>query len=400
MIEKADILVSEVISILSKYKIAGAYLVPTPTGMEKSIMDATAPIRNFLNENNIHSYDLQDKGIENKKTIEALFISKNEISPVKMSLYRPKTKSGDPRLWIYGLSNFAREYNLLVLFVSNGKLYILNASDAAVLASISDIRSPLGAIASKMSGVISNTANELLAMLRERAGNDFIPSVRNGDTGIGATLEDILGIKSNSRKTPDYKGIEIKASRQNPKKLISSNRVNLFSQVPNWKNSPMGKAIKVLNQYGYLKENRLQLYCTLDAIKKNSQGLMLNVDENSQLLKAIEKSDAGDKPLMFWALSTLKARLAEKHPESFWIKAETKVISGKEHFRYYKAVHTSQPILSNLDYLLADGTVTLDLTMSQKTESSVRDHGYLFKIWPEDFNSLFPTPLIHQISPY
>ena len=251
-----------------------------------------------------------------------------------------------------------------------------------------------------MSGVISNTANELLAMLRERAGNDFIPSVRNGDTGIGATLEDILGIKSNSRKTPDYKGIEIKASRQNPKKLISSNRVNLFSQVPNWKNSPMGKAIKVLNQYGYLKENRLQLYCTLDAIKKNSQGLMLNVDENSQLLKAIEKSDAGDKPLMFWALSTLKARLAEKHPESFWIKAETKVISGKEHFRYYKAVHTSQPILSNLDYLLADGTVTLDLTMSQKTESSVRDHGYLFKIWPEDFNSLFPTPLIHQISPY
>jgi len=398
MIDKSDTPVSDVISLLSNYNIAAAFLVPTPTGMEKSIMDATVPIRNFLEENKIHSYASQSKGVESKRTMEAFFIKENEISVVKISLYRPETKSGDPRIWIYGLSSLAVAYNLLVLFAAEQKLYIFNASNKDILMSISNSMTPLGKLASDLSHGISNTANELLYLIRERAGNDFIPSVRTGDTGIGATLEDLLGIKANSRKTPDYKGIEIKASRQDPKKITSSNRVNLFSQVPDWKNSPLDKAINVLKKYGYIKENRLQLYCTVDAIKTNSQNLMLTVDENAQLLKTIEKNALGERPVMFWALQKLKERLAEKHPESFWVKAETKIISGKEHFRYYKVVHTSKPILSNLDYLLADGTVTLDLTMSQKTESGVRDHGYLFKIWPEDFSCLFPTPLVHEIS--
>ena len=398
MICKSDIPVSDVISLLSKYKIAAAFLVPTPTGMEKSIMDATAPLRNFLNEKDIHSYDKQGRGTENKRTIEAYFIKENEVASVKVSLYRPETKSGDPRIWIYGLTNFAFAYNLLVLFVAHEKLYIFNASDHDVLTSISNKLSPLGKLASEVSGVISDTASDLLHMLRERAGSDFIPSIRSGDTGIGATLEDLLGIKSNSRKTPDYKGIEIKASRQDPKKTVSKNRVNLFSQVPDWEISPIDKAIKVLKKYGYVKDGRLQLYCTLDARKANSQNLMLSIDENAQLLKSIEKHDLLETPVMFWALSKLKERLAEKHPESFWIKAEAKIISGREYFRYYKVVHTTKPILSNLDYLLADGTVSLDLTMSQKSDIGVRDHGYLFKIWPEDLNSLFPTPLIHEIT--
>ena len=441
MIEKSDTSVSDVISIFTNYKIAAAFLVPTPTGMEKSIMDATAPIRNLLREENIHSYDLQSKGTSSKKIIEAFFIKEKEIITVKVSFYRPETKSGDPRIWIYGLNNFAKAYNLLALFVVNEKLYILNASnlgilatlanknlpletpatpkdvisrtiepkgvpiatkfnanDPLVLASSANKLSPIERLALETSGVISNTAIELLSLLRDRAGGDFIPSVRSGATGIGATLEDLLGIKSNSRKTPDYKGIEIKASRQDPQKTASSSRVNLFSQVPDWESSPFDKAIKVLKKYGYIKDGRLQLYCTLDARKANSQNLMLSVDENTQLLKSIEKNDLIESPVMLWALSKLKERLAEKHPESFWIKAETKIISGKEYFRYYKVVHTTKPILSNLDYLLADGTVTLDLTLSQKTDNAVRDHGYLFKIWPEDLNSLFPPPLIHEIS--
>lgn len=49
--------------------------------------------------------------------------------------------------------------------------------------------------------------------------------------------------------------------------------------------------------------------------------------------------------------------------------------------------------MANLDYLLADGTVSLDLTMSQKMEKTVRDRGYLFKIWPENLELVFPKPL-------
>lgn len=397
MIEKSDVPINDVISRLSNYKIAAAYLVPTPTGMEKSIMDATSPLRNFLRENGIHNYDAQPQGTDNKKLIDAQLIFKNQSEHVSISLYRPETKSGDPRLWIYGLGKHVKPFNLLALFVSEGSLYIFNASDKEVLDSIDDPASPLGKLASKLSGLISKTANELLAMLRERTGDKFIQSMRNGDTGIGATLETLLGIKSNSKKTPDYKGIELKSSRQDPRRSSAANRVNLFSQVPDWKASPVEKAINMLKQYGYVKDERLQLYCSLGAIKPNSQGLMLSFDENAQLLKAVEKLKDSDISLMVWAISKLKDRLEEKHPESFWVKAEAKVIDGKEHFRYYKVVHTAKPILSNLDYLLSDGTVSLDLTMSQKSINTVRDHGYIFKIWPENFNSLFPPHQTHNL---
>lgn len=397
MIEKADVPLNDVISLLSKYNIAASYLVPTPTGMDKSIMDATALLRSYLRENDIHNYDQQPQGTENKRIIEAKFIFEDRFESIKVSFYRPETKSGDPRIWIYGLTKYAKSFNLISLFVYQNTLYIFNASQKDVLESITNPSSPLGGIAYTLSQFISDTASELLAMLRARTGDRFIPSIRNSDSSIGDTLEQVLGIKANSSRAPDYKGIEIKSSRHDPRRTTAKNRVNLFSQVPDWQASPVGTAINMLNQYGYQVNGRMQLYCSLDAMKPNSQRLMLSVDENTQLLKTIEKLAASEKSLMIWVLSKLKDRLQEKHPESFWVKAETKIISGQEHFRYYKVIHTSKPIVSNLDYLLADGTVSLDLTMSQKTQKTVRDHGYIFKIWPEDFKSLFPPPLTHAI---
>ncbi len=36
---------------------------PTRTGLEKSILDATAPVRNFLRVRDIHDYELQGQEI-------------------------------------------------------------------------------------------------------------------------------------------------------------------------------------------------------------------------------------------------------------------------------------------------------------------------------------------------
>lgn len=397
MLAKADVSLSETISLLSGYKIRAAYIVPTATGMEKSIMDATAPVRDFLKENGLHDFDLQPQGTDHKVYLEAEILLPEMAVPTKVSLYRPESKQGDPRIWIYGLTKYARAFNLLVLFAFEGKLYIVNASDKVAMAAIKDPKTPFGRIAKIVSGAISEIAAELLGLLRDRTAGKFIESIRAGDTGIGATLEHLLGIKTNSKKTPDYKGIEIKASRHNPGQLNASNRVNLFSQVPDWGISPYNKAIDVLKNHGYVKDGRLQLYCSLDAIKPNSQDLILSVDEEAHLLKANKRVEDHNQALMIWTMDKLKERLEEKHPESFWVKAETDKSGPRERFRYYKVIHTVQPIASNLDYLLADGTVSLDLTMSQKSENAVRDHGYLFKIWPKDFKSLFPPPLEHDL---
>ena len=61
----------------------------------------------------------------------------------------------------------------------------------------------------------------------------WIESLRTGDTGVGYTLETKLGIKANSQKKPDFKGIEIKSFR----KRTTGALVTLFNQVPNWKES-------------------------------------------------------------------------------------------------------------------------------------------------------------------
>lgn len=398
MIAKSDTDISAVMGLLGKYNIIAAYIVPTATGMKKSIMDATAPIRQFLKENQIHDFDTQLQGESNKVLISATLILGNVVVPTRVSLYRPETKNGDPRIWIYSLGQYVVPHNLLALIAYEGHLYIVNASDNASLATIEDSQSPLGQIAARLSHTISAIAAELLEMLRERTGDKFIRSIRAGDTGIGATLEHVLGIRTNNMTTPDYKGIEIKASRQSPGRANAKNRVNLFSQVPDWESSPYKKAINLLRDVGYLNDDgRLQLYCSVDAIKPNSQGLVLTINDAKQLLEAIQIQGDEEKGLLVWQLSKLRDRLQEKHPESFWVKADTTMIDDHEHFKYYKVIHTVRPIVSNLDYLLGDGTVSLDLTMSEKGANGVRDHGYLFKMWPKDFSSLFPPPLEHDL---
>ena len=103
-----------------KNNILVGFLVPTKTGLEKSIMDATEEIRDLFSNNNIHNYDKQDKGTNYKVFIETTLIAKDEVIETKTSLYRPETKNGDPRIWIYNLKNYASPGDLLA-FVIKGK---------------------------------------------------------------------------------------------------------------------------------------------------------------------------------------------------------------------------------------------------------------------------------------
>jgi hypothetical protein len=79
------------------------YLFPTATGLGKSIIDATAPVRDFLRRNGIHDFDGQGRGSnESGVRLRAYLVLDDEIRPTIVSLYRPKAKpgrDGDPRIW-------------------------------------------------------------------------------------------------------------------------------------------------------------------------------------------------------------------------------------------------------------------------------------------------------------
>ena len=69
----------ETLRIFKNHNLSPAFLVPTQTGLEKSIMDATYSIRQFLNDSKIHNYENQKQGIENKVVKQAILIAKDFI---------------------------------------------------------------------------------------------------------------------------------------------------------------------------------------------------------------------------------------------------------------------------------------------------------------------------------
>lgn len=94
------------IQALTQHLVEMTYLELTETGLKKSIMDATVIVRQYLLDEGIHNYNNQGQGEEHKKIIKANIITDDSIIQTKASLYRPKTKMGDPRIWIYKLNKF------------------------------------------------------------------------------------------------------------------------------------------------------------------------------------------------------------------------------------------------------------------------------------------------------
>ena len=56
----------------------------------------------------IHDYEAQSQGPANKVVRPAFMLAGGDIMDVPVSLYRPVTKKGDPRLWFYEFKKFCR----------------------------------------------------------------------------------------------------------------------------------------------------------------------------------------------------------------------------------------------------------------------------------------------------
>ena len=77
---------------------------PTKVGLEKSILDATHSVRTQFELEAFHFFAQQGQGPENKKLKVAYFLGADETTKTSVSLYRPNTKNGDPRMWFKGLA--------------------------------------------------------------------------------------------------------------------------------------------------------------------------------------------------------------------------------------------------------------------------------------------------------
>jgi hypothetical protein len=394
VIANADYEINEAIIFLNQHSVEATFLVPTIVGLEKSIMDATAPVRDYLKSQNIHDFQEQGKGQANKVKVESFYITESSLVPTSASLYRPETKHGDPRIWFSKLNTYAKKNNLLAVISYEQKLYILNFSDRKITDSISQPGSPLQLLFKRIRSKNHLVADELLEKLRETAKKGWIKTVTPGDTGIGATLEHCLGIRINSSQQPDYKGIEIKARRV--RNIRTPTRSTLFAQVPNWEKSALKSSAQILDNYGYLKNGLFRLNCSVSAKSPNSQGLLLRVDADEDELHECFFKLGVMKDVAVWDFSLLRNRLLNKHNETFWVAGSSKIIDNIEHFLYNKVKYTRAPFASNFHTLCETGIIQVD-HLIKRDSHGVRERGPLFKISPNNLDLLFPKPLVFEL---
>lgn len=206
------------------------------------------------------------------------------------------------------------------------------------------------------------TLNEFAKAFTKLKAKGWVQSERRGPTGIGQTLEKLLGLSENNVASPDLGEIELKAHRVN-----SSSMVTLFTfNRKVWKMKPLD-AIK---KYGTPDEDgRLGLYFTMSRTP-NSTGLFLHIETESISVRHISGQTVAE-----WQLQILAERFVKKIPALIFVSAFSEMRGDIEWFKFDRAqllTGTSADIICS--QILA-GNVLFDLRLS--TQPSSRESGFL-----------------------
>lgn len=367
----------------------------TSTGYRKGILDATAPMREYFLEHGVHDYSKQLQGEGHKVPFPTYIYNENAHYKTSTSLYRPMTKKGDPRLWIYNIKAHCQPDDIIALISYDDNLHAINISSVDIQKALnSPLANPLNELLKNISSELGATARELFGLIQSLSG-EWRKSEILADTGIGRTVESLLGIPMNSSRNPDYKGIELKSFREKRPNI----RKNLFSKVPDWDISRLKSGAEIVKEYGYMSNGIRSYRNTLCCHKVTAQGIGLTLYQLDKLL-AIEELEQRCASLVklndvaVWRLDGLHNALLTKHKETFWIEVESKKEDGNEYFRFSKIEHTRNPIVSQFDLLLDQGLITVDLLLGRS-----KRHGdtYSFKIAKQASPLLFPDCTVTKL---
>ncbi len=377
--------ITDAILLLKSFPIPYCFISPTDTGLAKSIMDATGQVRDFLALEGIHDYSNQKQGSDYKAVFDGYFVTTRGLVPTKVSLYRPLTKRGDPRIWFSHLGKYAVSGDLLVLFSKDKSLCILNLSSPQNVSSLLNAGTVFQEL-ENISDVHKKAKAELLARLEEISCRGWIPATGSGDFAVGDTLENALGIARNNLRSPDYKGIELKSKRTVRDGIQKSGRTTLFTKTPD-----KGMSYReIVSAFGREKidkkgKKRLGLYDTISSTKTDSFGLRLYVNEVLARVELRYVMDAVDEYVSSWSFKCLRDAAATKHHETMFVDAESKTISGKEYLHFVSATYTNKPNILQLPALIEKGIITVDIAGHLDLATGKwRDHGMLWRVLPHN----------------
>ena len=226
------------------------------------------------------------------------------------------------------------------------------------------------------------TYPELIKKLQQIKEKSYIKTHRTGTTGVGKTLEDLLGISENNIPGPNASMIELKSARKNVSSMLT-----LFTKSP----LPRRANSSLVQKFGYAsavrKEGkRLETTVTATGFNtlKGKKGFTIKIEKDRVNLVAFP-----DKMVGYWDKETIKNSFETKLPNLLYVKAEAKGKGINEEFWFNEAWLLSGFNFDNFLKLLRDGIIRVDIRIGQYPDGRAHDHGTGFRVFPDKLDLCF-----------
>ncbi len=224
--------------------------------------------------------------------------------------------------------------------------------------------------------------SSILKKLKEIKKMGYIKTHRAGNTGIGKTLEDLLGIEENNIPGPNARMIELKSARKN-----ASSMLTLFTKSPL---PPKANSV-LLEKFGYESRrgnHRKELHTTVSAREFNTlkgrPGFKIIIEEERLNLVTANNEIVG-----YWDKDTLKKSFERKMPKLLYVKADSRGSGSNEEFWFNEAYLLSGFDFENFVRLLKEGTILVDIRIGQYPDGRPHDHGTGFRVLPAKLDLCF-----------
>ncbi|MCP2605271.1 MvaI/BcnI family restriction endonuclease [Candidatus Aminicenantes bacterium AH-873-B07] len=223
---------------------------------------------------------------------------------------------------------------------------------------------------------------DVIKRLREIKEMGYIKTHRAGDTGIGKTLEDMLGVEENNVPGPNAEMIELKSARKNAKSMLT-----LFTKSP----LPRSANSALLKRFGYEAVGRpgeKELHTTVNAQEfntiKGKPGFKIDIQKDRINLITTTNEIVG-----YWDKETLRKAFEKKLPKLLYVKAEARGKGSTEEFWYNEAWLLKGFDFDNFIHLLKDKVILVDIRIGQYPDGRPHDHGTGFRVWPDKLDLCF-----------
>jgi hypothetical protein len=227
------------------------------------------------------------------------------------------------------------------------------------------------------------TIDEVKKQLTTIKAMGYVKTHRVHDTGIGKTLEDLLGIPENNIKLPDIGDIELKAKRIDSGSMLT---IATKSPLPAGVNKVLFETYKYIDTSGYYC-----LHSTVYGSRINNQGLKITLKGDNLVLENPQNITA------YWPISIFDDTLKSKSNKILLVFAETKGerITVNEQFHYTEAYLLSNMNRNKFLSAIANDKLKVDIRIgvyrSGSSAGQYHDHGTGFRINKADFLQLFDS---------